>query len=187
MIKMIIILFVLFCMVSEHRAACDPGYTSVTRVLLMPDGLGNCCPIKVTFCYKSTETALLIVYDTVEIMNPACASLFGPGLFNFMTKKIAAYYGGVATCPMLSQRVVDESKAPCYSSMNVPGSLGDRILFIPCGATTCRRTCYMCLSTTETDPCSGEPMLVYAGCINTVTVCEGSGPGALCGINTCSN
>lgn len=133
----------------------------------------------------------LLQYGNVTFSDQACAVLFGPGLFNWVTKKIYYYYAGVQmipNCPTTATMLVDESKNSCYSFPDPPASIYDPVTYIPCGSTVCRRVCAVCLSTTETDPCTGgsEPMIVYAGCQNTV-VCEGAGTGAKCGANTCSS
>ncbi len=177
----------------QAQFTCPSGYTQVTRTFKVPSPAGGCCDVEVTFCYKVDLTTgkFLVTYGPVTYPSQACATQFGPGLFNWVSKKIYYYYNtaNIANCPATTNLVLDETKSSCYSVASPPANINDPITFIPCGSTACRRICGMCLSTSETDPCTtpAEPMIVYTGCQNTTVVCEGAGTGALCGINTCSS
>ena len=173
---------------------CPSGYTQVTRTFKVPNGAGGCCDVDVTFCYKidAGTGKFLIAYGPVTFPDQACAAIFGPGLFNWVSKKIYFYYataGSIPNCPSTATLLLDETKSSCYAFPDPPASIYDPVTYVPCGATVCRRVCAVCLSTTETDPCTAtaEPMLVYAGCQNTTVTCEGAGTGAKCGANTCSS
>lgn len=179
--------------VGLQAQGCPSGYTAVTRTFSVPNPAGGCCSVTVSFCYKIDvpNNKFLLEYRNVTFSDQACAVLFGPGLFNWVSKKIYYYYAGgaIPNCPSTATLVLDESKYSCYSFPDPPANINDPVTYIPCGSTVCRRVCAVCLSTSETDPCTSpaEPMLVYAGCQNTTVVCEGAGTGAKCGANTCSS
>jgi hypothetical protein len=167
------------------HASCPPGFLSKTETFLVPDGLGGCCPVEVSFCYKSTTTQFIVSYGTIKFYNQDCSVLFGPGLFNFLSKKILLKYDpDVNVCPLTTTKVLDETKSSCYAVASAPVNTLP-IEFVPCGNSICKRICTYCKSVNDTDPCSGEPMINYLGCQFINEVCTPDSA-TNCIINTCS-
>lgn len=167
------------------KGQCPTGYTKITKVYNIPDGQGGCCPVQVTFCYLSTANEFFVQYDTVAFFNSLCSNLFGPGLFNFITKRIIYEYDiGLTNCPVPTNKTLYESRASCFTTPSIAYNAGYPIVYIPCGESICQKICSYCKSTSETDPCSGEPMVVFLGCQYVTNTCVPK-PGEQCNITAC--
>ncbi len=165
----------------------------VTETFAVPDGNGGCCNITVDYCSEIVGGVLILTIGTITVPSD-CQLVVNPGLFNWLRKKIVYRLNapgrlnlGIPNCPTTSTIIVQTSQSSCYSQ--VMAANGDKV-YNPCGASTCTKRCAVCLSTSETDPCSdpaNEPMLQYVGCQNTIVPCS-PGPGSgNCTVNTCDS
>jgi len=192
LLLVVLTVFALFANSNGLNAA----QTCVTRTYPMPDGNGGCCAVTIDYCYEVIGTVLVLTFGNVSFSNPQCGILMGPGLFNWLRKKVVYDLSrqqvlDIAICPATSPLSIKTSQSSCYKlEQTAPGV---DLTYNPCGETYCVKECQVCLSTSETDPCSvspaNQPMLQYVGCQNQVVICvPDPTPGNYkCTINTCDS
>jgi len=186
--------FAAIALVSHTEATASEICT--TSVVSVPDGNGGCCDVTVDYCYEMVGGVFTVRYGTVKFNPPQCEILMGPGLFNWLDKKIVyilnqqgAFNETIPNCPQTTTLLVETSHHSCYKLEYIPPGSNYHV-YNPCGETYCVRRCTVCMNTSETDACNNNvPMLNYVGCINTYVPCVdhgGGGPGG-CNVNTCSS
>jgi hypothetical protein len=195
--SILVVIFVVLIGSSTTSAQppCDPGFVKLTQEFSAPVPGGGCCTITVVFCYQLEGTTLRIVTHTVTV--PAdCPLVVGPGLFNWLRKKIVyrLSQGGILpsipNCPGSALLTVETSVSSCYARTLSDVPDGPVNIYNPCGTSVCTKRCAVCLSTSDTDPCSdpaNEPMLQYVGCQNIVAPCEPDTSKPDCIYNTCDS
>jgi len=118
-------------------------------------------------------------------------------LFDWARKKILYNHWltmtpPLPTCPQTSTIIFGQVGPTCYKWAAVvigsgPGSYQSWQL-VGCSTQVCQRTCEVCVSVSEVDPCNAEPMITLVGC-------SISGPGCNpdpnmptdCNINHCGS
>ena len=195
--SILVFIAMLFAGAAETIAqpVCPPGSTTTTQAFSAPLPDGGCCTITVTYCYLYSGTTLTLVIGTITV--PAdCPLIVNPGLFNWLSKKIVfrlSLAGGIPeifNCPTTTQLTVETGQSSYYMKQYaLVGGTGFNI-YNPCGTSICLRRCAVCLSTSQTDPCStpaNEPMLQYVGCVYTTVPCVPDASKPDCVINTCDS
>ncbi len=132
-----------------------------------------------------------LVYTVWSVVVPSgCNIIPSPGLVSFLQKKILyklALSGAlgqgdtIPNCPNTLNITVKAHSGNCMGEIGSPDPSKKR--YGLCGEIFCLRTCAVCLSTTETDPCTNEPMVVFTGCSYSGQPCTGVNQG--CNYNTC--
>lgn len=173
--------------------ATAQSYTCVTRTIVTPDGSGGCCSLSVRYCYRVYGTTVDYYIDQITVPS-GCNIVPNPGLIGWLQKKILYQMSidgilpaAIPTCPTTTTLVVVAKSGNCMVLIPpVPGQTTK--VYGLCGTNFCVRSCQVCLSTTEMDPCSpnqSTPMIVFVGCNYTGTPCNFQNNSEGCEYNTC--
>lgn len=165
------------------------SYTCVPETFVVADGSGGCCSLTVKYCYYVNGTTIDFYVEQITVPN-GCNIVPSPGLISFLQKKIlyrlafATIIPEIPNCPATMILTVKAHSGNCMDlAPPVPGS--NVKVYNLCGDIFCLRTCAICLSTTETDPCTSEPMVVFTGCSYSGQPCALPNNSQGCRYNTC--
>jgi len=159
--------------------------TCVTEDFQYP-GSAGCCTFRVEYCYDLVGGIVNITFGTITLTQGDCP--LSPAVFNWLRRKVVyknrtALGLTIPNCPTTSTVVVHSSVSSCYF---LQSTINGIIVWEPCGTTVCEKTCQMCISQIENDPCTEEAMIAYVSCSYTVIECTGVSPNS-CRINTCDS
>jgi len=169
-------MFVPSVMHSQFIFNCPPGYTIAEETYTFPWN-GQCCSVKVRYCYKVSSNTLHLEMGTYELIDPTgCwgldqnAAIPISSLYNHIRKKLVKLHAGLGSynipnCPEKAVMVLDERTSQCYSWLTYsdPDGGGLKTVAGGCDDNKCRRICEVCISA-QLDPCTQEPLVHIGPC-----------------------
>lgn len=175
--------------ISQHPVSAQT--TCIYRTIVTPDGAGGCCSLIVEICYKTSNPSEFII-ESIEVPND-CNIIPSPGVVGWLQRKtiyLLALEGilgfTIPTCPATVVYTTTAFSGSCMGLVpQIPGAPPRKLYNICSETTPCLRTCAICLSPTEMDPCSpnqATPMVIFAGCSYSGVPCNLSSG---CPYNTC--